>query len=298
MNKHQTNKPQNKSILNELSDRPLSSIFKSKDMSYNISEPPEHLRLFVQYFWQAEFQMDNKKSFTHISTASSCSGLQFYFDGGFSEIRNSSFENFESTAVFHGQTDVAQDFVTKGSAGIFGAKFYPYAIPALFEMPANELTNQMLTLNLLLGRKGIELAESIFLTNNFKERVDIMIRFLTNQIRLTKPLDERILNAVHFINAQNGNTNTESLTKTVFLSERQLQRKFKEMVGLSPKSYSKIVRFEYAKNCFETNSQPLTDIAISSGYYDQAHFNQDFKTLSGYNPKEYYQNYLEIKLDR
>jgi AraC-like DNA-binding protein len=266
-------------------------------MSYKISEPPEYLRPFVQYFWQADFHLDNKESFTHISTASSCAGLQFYFDGGFKDARNSSFENFQKTAVFHGQTNGAQDFVTNGSAGIFGVKFYPYAIPALFAMPANELTNQMLTLNLLLGRTGNELAESIFTSNNFLERVGLMVRFLTKQIRLTKQLDGKIINAVHAINVQNGNTNTESLSKTVFLSQRQFERKFKEMVGFSPKSYAKIVRFEYAKNCFETNPQSLTDIAISCGYYDQAHFNHDFKTLCGYSPKEYYHNYSQIKLN-
>lgn len=266
-------------------------------MGYIRSEPPQHLRPFVQYFWQGEIDLDNKKSFTHISTASSCSGLQFYFDGGFSTAQNSSFESFEKTAVFNGQTNDAQDFITIGSAGIFGVKFNPYAIPALFAIPANELTNQMLTLNLLLGHKATKLAESIFFANNFIERVDMMIRFLTNQIGSTKHIDEKMIHAIHLINLQNGNIYTEGLSKSVCLSERQFERKFKQMVGFSPKSYAKIVRFEYAKNCFETNLESLTDIAISCGYYDQAHFNHDFKTLSGYNPKEYYQNYSEIKLD-
>lgn len=265
-------------------------------MSYTTSKPPEHLIPFVQYFWQAEFYFDNKTPFTHISTASSCSGLQFYFDGGIDQIRNSSFENFERLTVFHGQTTDAQDFITNGSAGIFGVKFYPYAIPALFTMPANELTNQMLSLNTLFGRKGTELAERIFVSADFGERTNVLVRFLTDRLHSRKELDGKIVNAVHLIDRQYGNINTESISKITCLSQRQFERKFKETVGFSPKSYAKIVRFEHAKNCFEFNPKSLTDIAISSGYYDQAHFNHDFKTLSGYNPKEYYHNYLRIKL--
>ena len=44
------------------------------------------------------------------------------------------------------------------------------------------------------------------------------------------------------------------------------------------------------------NPQPLTDIALQCGYYDQGHFNHDFETLSGYTPKEFYENYLETTL--
>jgi AraC-like DNA-binding protein len=264
-------------------------------MSYNISEPPQHIKPFVKYFWQAEFHLGSRKNFTHISTASSCSGLQFYFEGGFGTCQNRCFQNFERTAVFHGQTNEAQDFITNGGAGIFGVKFYPYAIPVLFAMPANELTNKMLTLNLLLGRKGTELVECIFFANNFSERVDMMVRFLTSQLGSTKQLDEKIINTAHIIDEQNGNININSLSKNVFLSERQFERRFKETIGFSARLYAKIVRFEYAKNCLGTNSQSLIDIAISSGYYDQAHLNHDFKILSGYNPKEYYHNYIEIK---
>ena len=263
-------------------------------MSYNISAPPQHLSPYVQYIWQVEIALDNKKSFTHIATASSCSGLQFYFDGGFSNSENSCFESFEKTAIFHGQTSHAQDFITTGSAGIVGVKFYPYAIPVLFAMPAPELTNQMLTLHMLLGFRGTELAESIFFANSFAERVDLIVQFLTNQVHSTKPIDEKLIHITRLISLPNSKNDIGSLSKIACLSERQFERKFKELVGLSPKSYAKIIRFEKAKAHFETNRYSLTEVAISCGYYDQAHFNHDFKALSGYNPKEFYQNYSDI----
>lgn len=270
---------------------------QNNNMHYNISLPPAHLSSFVQYFWQVQVDFANKKNFTHISTASSCSGLQFYFEGGFGNAQNSSFVSFEKAAVFHGQTNSPEDFITNGSAGIFGVKFYPFAVPLLFGVPATELTNQILTLDILLGSEGTALIERIYTARDFTERVDATSQFLINQMDVTKPLDGRIVDAVHLINLRNGITDLASLLKKVSLSERQFERKFNEMIGFTPKSYAKIVRFEYAKNCFETNTQSFTDIATLCGYYDQAHFNRDFKALSGHTPKAYHRNYSALKPD-
>jgi AraC-like DNA-binding protein len=266
-------------------------------LSYIILHPPEHLRQFVQYFWQAEINLESQTNFTHISTAQSRSGIQFYFDGGFATAQNSSFSSFEKTAIFNGQTNIAQDFLTTGSAGIFGVKFYPYGIYNLFKIPINELTNQIHTLRDLVGQKSSELAERIFIANDFSERVDLLTQFLEGQVRYDTPIDVRILKTIALIEERKGNLNIESLSKNVFLSERQFERNFKQIVGFPPKTFAKIIRFEYAKTCIEINNQSLTDIALSCGYYDQAHLNHDFKTLSGYSPKDYVRNYLKLQFD-
>jgi AraC-like DNA-binding protein len=240
--------------------------------------------------------LSDKSLFTHISTASSCPGLLFYFNGGFSSSNNGSLSTFDKTAVFYGQTNNCADYTTKDDAGIFGVQFQPYAIPALFSMPSSELTNQMPNLNMLLGSSGIELAEQIFFAPNFQSRVALITRFLERKVDLNFENTPSILAALTTINKLNGSVNTEYLAKQAHFSQRQFERKFKELSGFTPKSYARIVRFEYAMNCLMDNPQPLTDVALQCGYYDQAHFNHDFKTLSGYTPKAYYENYLETTL--
>lgn len=259
-------------------------------MTYHKMDPPAQLRKYVQYFWEGEIEMGYKQAFTHISTAATCPELLFYYKGGFSRSKNAVISDLGSAAIFQGQTNLYADYITNDAAGIFGVHFYPYAIPALFSMPASELTNQMLDLSTLLGHTGKQLEEQIFSASNMLERVAIISLFLAAKFEKDPNNDPNVMAAMHTINAQNGSINTMHLAKQCYLSQRQFERKFKEVSGFTPKSYAKIVRFEYAMNCFLYHPQPLTEIALACGYYDQAHFNHDFKTLSGYNPKEYYQN--------
>jgi len=72
------------------------------------------------------------------------------------------------------------------------------------------------------------------------------------------------------------------------LSTRHFERKFKEFAGLSPKLYSRIIRFQAATQHKLTGIRDLTKIAYACGYYDQSHFINDFREFSGYTPKEYF----------
>ncbi|EKB51257.1 helix-turn-helix transcriptional regulator [Cecembia lonarensis] len=69
------------------------------------------------------------------------------------------------------------------------------------------------------------------------------------------------------------------------LSVRQFERKCKERLGLSPKVYSRLIRFSNAYRLFERSETPnWSEIAYLSGYYDQMHFIKDFKEFAGITP--------------
>ncbi|MGY6741151.1 MAG: helix-turn-helix domain-containing protein [Cecembia sp.] len=69
------------------------------------------------------------------------------------------------------------------------------------------------------------------------------------------------------------------------LSVRQFERKCKERLGLSPKVYSRLIRFSNAYRLFERSEVPnWSEIAYLSGYYDQMHFIKDFKEFAGITP--------------
>ena len=63
-------------------------------------------------------------------------------------------------------------------------------------------------------------------------------------------------------------------------------RRFREHVGLPPKALARILRFERAAERLRGGAD-LSDAALDSGYYDQAHFNRDFKAFAGVTPTEY-----------
>jgi AraC-like DNA-binding protein len=94
-----------------------------------------------------------------------------------------------------------------------------------------------------------------------------------------------ILNCISDIYQNIGSINIETLAKKNFTSERQLERQFKQQVGLSPKKFSDLERFRKAFAMLNTRSkQSIEDIAWDCGYYDHAHMTNDFKRFTGHPP--------------
>ncbi|HEY0682492.1 MAG TPA: helix-turn-helix transcriptional regulator [Steroidobacter sp.] len=79
-----------------------------------------------------------------------------------------------------------------------------------------------------------------------------------------------------------------SVAEELGVSERHLRRVFSEVVGLSPKTFAKLMRFERALTAAKDGRDSCwSDIAVSAGYYDQAHLIADFRSIAGATPREF-----------
>lgn len=82
--------------------------------------------------------------------------------------------------------------------------------------------------------------------------------------------------------------NVASVAKDLGVSERHLRRVFHEVVGLSPKAFFKLRRFQRALRAAQDERNPAwSDIAVVAGYYDQAHLIADFRSIAGATPREF-----------
>lgn len=82
--------------------------------------------------------------------------------------------------------------------------------------------------------------------------------------------------------------NVASVAEGLGVSERHLRRVFHEVVGLSPKTFAKLMRFERALEAGRDDRySSWSDIAVSTGYYDQAHLIADFRSIAGATPREF-----------
>lgn len=82
--------------------------------------------------------------------------------------------------------------------------------------------------------------------------------------------------------------NVAAVAEHLGISERHLRRVFRVVVGLSPKEYFKLLRFERAlKAAKDARDSSWSDIAVSAGYYDQAHLIADFRSIAGTTPREF-----------
>jgi transcriptional regulator GlxA family with amidase domain len=76
----------------------------------------------------------------------------------------------------------------------------------------------------------------------------------------------------------------EELVKQSGFSHRHLVARFREEVGMTPKSLARVLRFEHSLTMLRQTTAPLAEVAAAAGYYDQAHLNRDFKALAGSAP--------------
>ena len=79
----------------------------------------------------------------------------------------------------------------------------------------------------------------------------------------------------------------DELAAEIGVSCRHLTRQFQRAVGLSPKEFGRVSRFLHALQLLNAgNSRSLTDVALDCGFFDQAHFNHEFREFAGMSPGE------------
>jgi AraC-like DNA-binding protein len=167
----------------------------------------------------------------------------------------------------------------------FGIRLKPETFIRLFGQPVAELYQKCTDLHSLVGNRYSWLIDMIRNASTNENRIAVIESFLYKKLAIAKTGYSLLAEAIRKIWIEDGNISTACLSKSVFIGERQLQRLFKSAVGVSPKLYSRIIRFRSAYEQAQSGkSQGWTDVAYSLGYVDQAHFVKDFKSFAGVTP--------------
>ena len=254
--------------------------------------PRPSLEKYVQYFWFGELELSPNQTFTHLATASGSIEWQFHYLGNFTTLNSQGEPKRVFPAGMYGQTNQYNQYVTASrQSGIFAVRLYPHVLPALVGIPAYEITNQSVDVLSLLGREGVELAEKIESSRSFSQRVSIFSDFLENKLIRPRKKYHYLESAIVQIHRSNGQINATTLVNQSCLSQRQFERSFKELAGFSLQSYLKIIRFEAALSLVSAGYASLTELAYQLGYYDQSHFNRDFKRFTGQTPFQFFQTH-------
>ena len=99
--------------------------------------------------------------------------------------------------------------------------------------------------------------------------------------------DLLISKAAGQLQADSGPIDIESLARQSHLSDRQFRRRFEAAVGVGPKRFSRLIRFQRVfGQRHEEDAQAWSQVALDCGYYDQAHFNRDFRAFTGVRPRD------------
>lgn len=257
--------------------------------TYYTIPPPAQLAPYVRAFWVFEHEIAAGEDYVYRSMADGCAELVFHYKALWREVKeDDSTGGVYSHSLLHAQSQSYKRFTTRESFGIFGVYLYPFAVPQLLGHSSVVVSNLMIGLHDVLGRAGKELEERIMLAPDNYERAAILAAFLLERLRKHQRDESTIHEAVKQVIHTKAFMPVAELSQYFNLSQRQFERKFKELAGFSPKIYSRIIRFQSAMKHYGNDIKSLTDIAYDCGYYDQSHFIHDFKEFSGYHPGQYF----------
>lgn len=162
--------------------------------------------------------------------------------------------------------------------------FRPGGLFRLLGVPMSELFDQGIAADVVLGNEVVHLHEKLLNASSMNEAAQLVERFLLTRIHHPlKPLP--FDHAVNMLMRTDGSLSIESTASHACMSVRQFERVCLERIGMTPKSFARIIRFSKAYRLRE--SQPdlsWISIALQAGYFDQMHMIKDFKQFAGTTP--------------
>nr|WP_068890569.1 helix-turn-helix domain-containing protein [Pedobacter panaciterrae] len=178
------------------------------------------------------------------------------------------------------------DVQMRKGAGCFAICFYPGMAYKFFQIPMHVLTDTTVSLSDVWSGMATEIEDRLAGIINNEERVGVLQEYLLKQL-VPEKNDLQVAYCLNEVQLSGGLIPVSKLTNDVGLSQRHLSRKFQQCIGLSPKEYLRVSRF--IRSLDHLKKYPalsLTEVAYESGYYDQSHFNRDYKTYTGHSPGE------------
>jgi AraC-like DNA-binding protein len=191
-----------------------------------------------------------------------------------------------SAVVVGPQTYRRLEMQLRGALDTFVIGFQPDGIFRLFSVPTKELTDFDFEAHSVLGSVITKLGERLGNATSFAERVQVVEEALLPRALLSTGLDG-VSVAAHGIISAGGRTRIPDLAAKAGLGVRQFERNFLRQVGMRPKLFARIVRFEAALEFkARLGTRSWADVAHRFGYYDQMHMVHDFAEFTGATPSE------------
>ena len=174
-----------------------------------------------------------------------------------------------------------------GTSGMIGIKFQPWALKHSFNMDMEAIVNRVIPLPEQLIKELIPIIQIADSHLRFDEKVRQLEDRFIERITPTDHQNDHFQKAVELIIATKGSKPLQEIRQQTHISERSMERYFKKYIGLSPKLYSRIIRFSNIFHLIQSKDFEWTEISFLSGFYDQSHFIKNFKEFTGEDPTSY-----------
>jgi AraC-like DNA-binding protein len=170
-----------------------------------------------------------------------------------------------------------------GKASMLGVKLNPSCLTQVFDFNMSEFTDRVEDMGQIKNPGLKELESRVRESSSFESQIENITHYFENIKYEIHPVNR----ALEKVFESRGMNSVSDLANELKISERQLERIFKQYVGLSPKFYSRIIRFSTIFQLKEQGDPNWIDLTYESGFADQSHFIRNFKAFTGEDPSSY-----------
>lgn len=248
--------------------------------------PAEDLRPYVQQFWTGRFNILHADCFAQRVVPSGFLEVIIHLTDHHCDLLGSAGWRQSPDYTLIGLQGKTYEVRFTREVEVFAIRFKPAGFYTLFGVPLAELTDTHEDLEAVLGTRFRVFAARL------RDECDVAERLRAAERYLRQAADRRdttyLNRAAELIRTSGGSLRVADVADRLYISQRQLERAFKSKLGLSPKQYMRIARFNLVQAILqEGRYHGLADIAYQAGYADQPHFNREFKLLVGDHPSRF-----------
>ena len=250
-------------------------------MKFDKHFPTDKLKDYIKYYVVSENDLESEyKVFP-----SSGLVIGFQYKGQLASIKDNAINKLTSAGIT-GISDSYKIFKNSAGIGTILVYFTEIGFTHFASNPANELFNLSLALDDIFEKSKVsEVEERLLSAASDKQRIRIVEQFLLAQLKDIQA-DKRIVEAVKLIYQSNGTIRIKELNEKLFISQSPFEKRFRKVVGTTPKKFASIVRFHAVLDNLN-NTKSLTEICYENNFFDQAHFIKDFKQFTGDTPENF-----------
>jgi AraC-like DNA-binding protein len=250
-------------------------------MKFEKHFPTDKLKNYIKYYVISEIDLESE----YKVLPSSGLVIGFQYKGQISSINDKNINKLTSAGIT-GISDRYKIFKNSDNIGTVLVYFTEIGFTHFSTRPANELFDLIISLDDIFEKSKVnEVEEKLATVYTDRQRIKIVEQFLLSQLKDIHT-DKLIVEAVKLIYQSKGTIRIKELNEKLFISQSPFEKRFRKVVGTTPKKFSSIIRFNSVlDNLNETKS--LTEICYENNFFDQAHFIKDFNQFTGDTPENF-----------
>ncbi len=172
-----------------------------------------------------------------------------------------------------------------GQSKVIGIRMKPEGAIRLLGQPLAELSGCSVDAENFIHKKELSILDRLMEMENTTSQIGLLEAFMHHHLMAKTGKDNYFTDVFANLRLINSSFSSKEIANQFFLSERQMQRLYKDQLGVSPKTYERILRFSRAVEKIRKKEKPnWSSLAYQLGYSDQAHLIREFKSYSGMTP--------------